>query len=444
MTRLPLPSLPSLPQPVRDVPATPAPLSNRHQVVGKQVLVRHAAINGLAFPMLTGGVIIALVSQYNPSHTTLAVVGALPVWTMAAQLLCGWLLRGRDLVHSAAALWLWRGLFLLPLFAAPWLAAHAGPEAALWAIVLGYGGFCVMRALALAVVPSILHPLGNATTFGRVQGQINRYVWLSAMAATAAGFAVMKYGQLGAAGNVLLLVAVGLMFNSASALQMRRVPLRSGIRQYRASATFVELWRLMRSPRMRPTLLIGSIGGLIVVCMSMAANYGVKERGWDGASLLLMQLLCCFALYLANRVATPLVDRLGTKRSLWLGHGVVGVSMLALAGAAQWVPDWGVFAAVAVAHMGFWFVLLAAGRVVLTDAPDGPDKIVYQSAISVVGTVVAIGLGVGLGRLCDLIERAEWITGVAPIGHTYTPAFLAGAVVVLIGQLAVLRQRDHA
>jgi len=445
MTRLPLPSLnglPYRPPPMRELPATAAPLPHRHRVVGKQAMLRHQTLNGLAFPMFTGGVILALASLYNPSHTMLAMIGSMPMWAMGSQLMCGWVLRGRDVVHSAATLWMTRGLFLLPLFAAPWLAATLGNTAALSAVLIGYTGFCIMRAMGMGVMSSIVHPLGNATNFGRVQGQINRYVWLSALAATSAAFIVMRFGHLGPAGNVLLLIGVGLLLNTASSLQMRRVPLRSGISRYRASAAFVELWRLARTPRLRPTLMLGGLNVSLWVSVSMPANYGIKANGWDGSMLLIMQLAICLALFCANAVTTPLVDRLGTRRSLWVGHTVFAASMLAM---AFWpaIPSWALILGIAVSHGGVWFVSIAVNRLILTDAPDGPDKIVYQSAISVAGTVVAFGFGLGLGRLCDLMELGQAVTGGLGWGHIYTPAFMAGAALVLVSQLVALRKADH-
>ena len=111
MSRIPFPQLPRLDRlggPIPQPGGLPNPLPRRHKVVGVAAMTRLSTLNGLAFPFLIGGIMTALAAQFGPTHTQLALLGAIPIVTGLVKAIACRLLRDRDLVHTLRLLWMVR------------------------------------------------------------------------------------------------------------------------------------------------------------------------------------------------------------------------------------------------------------------------------------------------------------------------------------------------
>jgi hypothetical protein len=411
-------------------------ITRQAQLAGQAALLRFSKLNPLGTNLAIGPLVTLLALSYGASdfqtglmYASMNLCGAVALVT---PVLCG----GLDASRVFFGAWFVRGALGAAYLALPLLP---GNQAKIWLLILVYFGFMAARSIGFnssqVVTKAVCRPgeLGEIVSLqltwwyiGTIAGSLLTALVLN----RAAWFPSPEWAFLS-------LLALGVVFNFATSMTLRRLPPTGAVARSSALALLGVIPSVLRDPERREVILLA----LCTIPMGIAAGYQLNYLKVVlnlSSDVVFMTTIGGMVAMLLGSHLSGIVGRSIGFRPLQFGaHAFLAFFGIVMAWAGMLPAPLQPAAAIAVYILaslcisvsGTVFTALTIDR--LGETHRHETSIIFQ-----LGTTLAAGLGLGLIALAKKAGGAG-----IPGGHAYSHSCLVWSVCSLAVCLASLRLR---
>lgn len=402
-------------------------LSRSERRVGGRLFIRFSGFNGMGISFISDAPVTLLAIYFGAGNMELGLISAMLHISGIVLLIVPRLFRGRNVVTVGFWAWLLRGLICLPYS----LLLFLDGKAAVALILTVYALFCLSRTAGVAMVNTIMKRLmvsrtqndlifRNATSFQRNQ-VLSRII----------SYAILSIRHLAELTGLLTLPLIGIIFNTAAALTLRKIPNRTRV-DYKPGESLLYIFRRsIKDPHSRRVLILRWISLAQMILFGMSVPFLRRAVGIESARIFLFTIAISVAAFLSSLSLRPIATRAGSRPTLFFA-AIPGALFFLI-----WTVMPENFHLEIYAIMGFitMFFLntsnLSINRLLVSITPDD-GAVGFNSMETFVTSVLAIVIGLSAGFLADLSHSLSDILPINDYGLVFIPAAIGSILQILL------------
>jgi len=411
-------------------------LSEEERQKGQKRVYRFQALNGMGFNFMGETPVYLMAIHFGATNIELGYISSVIFLTGFILVGLPRILAGRNLIKVQSTAWFIRGLVVLFYFALLFLEGRP----AVLLILIVYTLFCSARMVGIAVWNTIIKMVTTSQNRGIVLAQGNIANQTSSVIAKLISFIVTSFQCFSSIFGILLLQIFGVFFNTAAAIQLRKVPCRETV-EYRRGRNIIVILKesLVRRDRRYP-LILKWITVAVIVLNGLTIVFIRKEAGFNSNVVFLYSMVMSLAIILSGLFARTFADRMGSRPLL------IGMNILLSVAYIVWVllpvssnmgmPVYLYFILGFFTNFFLWSGNVLVSRVLVNTMPED-DSFSYNAMTNFVTAFFSLISGIIGGLLIDTGQGAEFV-----LFNRYSYLFFFAMILSLLLVVLSLRLID--
>lgn len=368
---------------------------------GRKRIYHFQTFNGIGFNFMGATPVYLLAIHFGANNLELGYISSVLFLTGIILVILPRLLAGKNLIKVQATAWFLRGiviLFYLLLF-------KLQGKYAIWLILIVYTLFSGARMVGMAVWNTLVRMVSDPGGRGKVIAQSNILNQTASVVARLVSAVVTTFQYFSGIIGILILQVLGVIFNTAAVLQLRKIPCRETVEYTKGRNVFVILHDSIKHRERRYPLLLKWFVVSIIVLNGLIIPFIRKEAGFSSNYVFLYSLVMAVAVIMSGLFARTFADRIGSRPLL------IGMSLLLAASYSLWMAlpvsdNSGGLPVVIFYILGFFtnFFLMASNilisRVIVNTMPED-ESIGYNAMVNFVTAIFSAAAGVLGGFLIN-------------------------------------------
>ena len=408
-------------------------LSPEEREKGLSYYLRFSTFNGLGFSFVGTTQIYLLALYFGATNTQIGYLSSMLQVSGLALLFIPRLLAGRNIVDVLFTSWLLRG-FVCLLYTSLLLCKG---QTAVYAIMIIYTIFCVIRTVGVAVSPPVQRMLSSPSAPGEVVVKTSNRFQITRLGSLFVSFLLLSLKQFAELTGLLFLQVLGVVFNTLASLQLRRIPCREKVEYTEGRNIFVILRESLGKKERAFTLLVRLHTVALMVMTAFIIAFLRKTLLFPSNMIFIYTITETLATITAGYVLKPFADRVGSKPLLIMASFFL-TAMGVLWGLLPASIPWSIiffmgFVTRFLVHTSF----LLVSRLVLKSMP-ARDSLGYTSMMNFFTALVSLGVGLLGGLLADFGAMS-----LLPGFNSFAFSFLLFSTVALLNGIFSAFLQDH-
>lgn len=398
-------------------------LTRQAQLAGQASLMRFARLNPLGANLAIGPLVTLLALTYGASDFQTGLMYASMHLSGVIVLFTPWICRGADASRVYTRAWFVRSVLGMAYLALPFLS---GNTVKIWVLIVVYFGFMAARSIGVSAAQVVTKAISRPGELGRVVARQLNWWYVGTIAISLLSAGVLNRAEWFPTQEwaFFLLLVLGIVFNFAASLALRRVPPTGVLPGGSPLSLLSSIPSVLRDPERREVVLLA----LLTVPMGIAAGYHLnylKVILKLSSDVVFMTTIGGMVAMLGGSHLSGIVGRSIGFRPLQFGaHGCLALCGVVMAWCslfplqAQPVVAIALYilASLCISVSGAVFSALSIDR--LGESHRLETSIIFQLAAT-----LAAGLGLGVLSLAKVVGGSG-----IPGGHAYSYACLVWAL----------------
>ncbi len=408
-------------------------LSRSERRIGGRLFLRFSGFNGFGISFLGDAPVTLLAIYFGAGNMELGLIAAMIHISGIALLIVPRIFKGRNVVTVGFWAWMIRGLVGLPYS----LLLFIQGKTAVALIMTLYALFCLSRTAGVAMVTTIQKRLMVSRTQSDLIFRTATSYQGNQILSRFISFIILSLKQISELVGLIVLPFLGVIFNTAAAFTLKKVPNRTKV-DYKPGENLIKiLIRFLKIPQSRNILILRWISLAQLILFGMAVPFLRRSVGIDIARIFLFTIAISLGAFLSSLSLRPIAARAGSRPLLFF-TAIPGVLFFLL---WTFIPENYSLEVFAIAGFITMYVLnasnLAVNRLLISITPDN-GAVGFFSMETFVTSILAIIIGFSAGYLADI---SEILSSRLPI-NDYGLVFLPAAVGSLVQVLLILRIKE--
>ncbi len=405
-------------------------LSENERLAGQKKIYLFQALNGMGFNFMGETPVYLMAIHFGASNIELGYISS--VIFLTGFVLAGLprLLSGKNLVSVQFTAWVIRGLVVLVYL---FLFIMEGRGAVLLIPVV-YTVFCLVRMVGIAVWNPLLKTVTTSGNRGIVIAQGNIANQSASVVSKLISFILTSFKYFSGITGIIYLQIIGVLFNTAAALQLKKVPCRETVEYRKGRNILVILKESLERKDRRYPLILKWVTVAAIVVNGLTIVFIRKEAGFNPNMVFLYSMVIAFAVILSGLFARTFADRMGSRPLL------IGVNTLLSIVYIVWVflpvsenvklPVYSYFILGFITNFFIWSGNVLVSRVLVDTMPED-ESFGYNVMTNFVMAVFSLISGLAGGLLIDLGQSSE-ISFFNSYSFLFLFAMLLGVLLIFI------------
>ncbi|MCK5200401.1 MAG: MFS transporter, partial [Spirochaetales bacterium] len=411
-------------------------LSEEERQKGRKRVYSFQALNGMGFTFMGETPVYLMAIHFGASNIELGYISS--VIFLTGFILAGLprLLAGKNLIKVQSTAWFIRGFVVLFYLALLFLDG----KPAVLLIMIVYTLFCSARMIGVAIWNPLIKMVTTSGNRGIVLAQGNIANQTSSVIAKLISFIITSFQFFSGIFGILLLQIIGVFFNTAASIQLKRVPCREKIEYRKGRNIFVILKDSLKRKERRYSLILKWVMIALIVLNGLTIVFIRKEAGFNSNVVFLYSMVISLAVILSGLFARTFADKMGSRPLL------IGMSAALSVSYVVWImlpvsesmdlPVYLYFILGFVTNFFLWSGNLLISRVLVNMMPED-DSFSYNAMINFVMAFFSFASGIFGGLLIDLGQRTELV-----LFNSYSYLFAFAMLLSLVLVVLSLRLID--
>ncbi len=381
-------------------------LSEDERLTGQKNIYRFQALNGLGFNFMGETPVYLMAIHFGASNIELGYISS--VIFLTGFILAGLpgLLAGRNLVKVQVTAWFIRGLVVLAYLALFFMEGRS----AVFLILIVYTIFCLVRMVGVAVWNPLIKMVTTSGNRGIVLAQGNIANRSASVISKLISFIVTSFQFFSGITGIIFLQIIGFLFNTAAAIELRKVPCRETVEYRKGRNIFVILRESLKRDDRRYPLLLKWVTVTAIVLNGLTIVFIRKVAGFSSNMVFLYSMVIAFAIILSGLFARTFADRMGSRPLL------VGMNILLSVSYIIWIflpvslnidlPVYLYFILGFFTNFFIWSGNVLVSRVLVDTMPED-ESFSYNAMTNFVTAFFSLISGIAGGILIDMGQRSE-------------------------------------
>jgi len=381
-------------------------LSVEERQKGQKRVYNFQGLNGMGYNFMGDTPVYLMAIHFGASNIELGYISSVVFLTGFILVGLPSLLAGKNLVKVQSTAWLVRGFIVLSYIALIFLEGRK----AVLLILIVYTLFCSARMVGVAVWNPLMKMIASSQNRGHVLAQGNIINQSASVISKLTSFILTSVQFFSGILGILVLQVFGVIFNTAAALQLKKVPCREEVDYHKGRNIFVILFEAMKRKDRRYPLLLKWVTVAIIVLNGLTIAFIRKEAGFSSSLVFLYSMVTAFSIILSGIFAKTFSDRMGSRPLL------IGVEFLLFLLFTIWfilpvsqntkIPVYLYFI------LGFFtnfFLLLGnllISRVFVNTMPEN-ESFAYNAMTNFITAFFSLISGIAAGLLIDYGQRSS-------------------------------------
>ena len=411
-------------------------LSEEERQKGQKRVYNFQALNGMGFNFMGETPVYLMAIHFGATNIELGYISSVIFLTGFILVGLPRLLAGKNLVKVQSTAWFIRGLVVLLYFSLLFLNGRP----AVFLILIVYTLFCSARMLGIAVWNPIIKMVTTSQNRGEFLAQNNILNQSASVVSKLTSFIVTSFQLFSGIVGILLLQIIGVFFNTAAAIQLRKVPCRETVEYRRGRNIFVILKESLGRRDRRYPLILKWIMVAVIVINGLTIVFIRKEAGFNSNLVFLYSMVMSLAVILSGLFARTFSDRMGSRPLL------IGMNILLAVSYIVWVllpvssnmglPVYLYFILGFFTNFFLWSGNVLVSRVLVNTMPED-ESFSYNSMTNFVTAFFSLVSGIIGGLLIDTGQHSSM-----GIFNTYSYLFTFAMILSLLLVVLSLRLID--
>ncbi len=371
---------------------------------GQKRIYNFQGLNGMGYNFMGDTPVYLMAIHFGATNIELGYISSVVFLTGFILVGLPRLLAGKNLVKVQSTAWLVRGFIVLSYISLIFLEGRK----AVFLILIVYTLFCSARMVGVAVWNPLMKMITNSQNRGHVLAQGNIINQSASVISKLTSFILTSVQFFSGIFGILLLQIFGVIFNTAAALQLKKVPCREEVEYHKGRNLFVILFDAMKRKDRRYPLLLKWVTVAVIVLNGLTIAFIRKEAGFSSNLVFLYSMVIAFSIILSGIFAKTFSDRIGSRPLL------IGVNMFLFIAYTLWfllpVSESSILPFYIYFILGFFtnFFLLSGNllisRVLVNTMPEN-ESFTYNAMINFVTAFFSLLSGIAAGLLIDYGQK---------------------------------------
>lgn len=402
-------------------------LSRSERRIGGRLIMRFSGFNGLGISFLGDATVTLLAIYFGAGNMELGLISAMLYISGIALLIVPRIFKGRNVVSVGFWAWMIRGLVCLPYS----LLLFIQGKAAVALIMTLYALFCLSRTAGVAMVTTIQKRLMVSSTQSDLIFRTATSYQGNQILSRIISFIILSLKYIAELTGLIILPVIGIIFNTAAALTLRRIPNRTKVDYKTGESLIIILRRFLKAPQSRRILFLRWISLAQMILFGMAVPFLRRSVGIDTARIFLFTIAISLGAFLSSLSLRPISARAGSRPLLFFTAIPGSLSFLFW----TFIPEYfhlEIYAIVGFITMYFLNASnLAVNRLLISITPDD-GAVGFNSMETFVTSILAIIIGFSAGYLADLSHNLSDSLPINDFGLVFLPAAVGSLIQVLL------------
>ncbi|MCK5672496.1 MAG: HEAT repeat domain-containing protein, partial [Spirochaetales bacterium] len=310
------------------------------------------------------------------------------------------LLAGKNMVSVQSTAWLIRGVIVL--FYGFLIFLDGRPAVIL--ILIVYTLFSAARMVGVAVWNPLIKMVTSSENRGMILAQGNIINQTSSVISKLTSFILTSFTFFSGIIGILLLQIFGVFFNTAAALQLKKIPCREKVEYKKGRNIFVILKESFKRKDRRYPLILKWVTVSVIVLNGLTVAFIRIEAGFNSNLVFLYSMVMALSIILSGLFARTFADRMGS-RPLLIGMNIfLAVSfiiwILLPVSSSGDLPVYIFFLLGFFTNFFLWSGNVLVSRVLVNSMPES-EAFSYNSMTNFVTAFFSLLIGITAGLLID-------------------------------------------
>ncbi len=394
-------------------------LSSEEKIRGIKHQFRHQTLNGMGFNFLGDTPVSLLAIYFGATNTEIGYLSAVLYISGLLLSFTPKLLAGKNIVRVQYLAWLIRGFVCIPYIALFFIDGRP----AVLLIIVTYTLFCCTRIVGASLYQPIIRMISTNRTRGEVLAASSLRFQIATTFSKAISFLVTSLKQLTGITGILILGMAGIVMNTLSAFEIRKIPCKEKIHYKKGRNVFAIFKESFKIRNLRYLLLLSFLNAALIVLFGFIIPLLSRDAGFSTSEIFLASITAALATILSAYFSRNFADRIGSRPL------IVGVLILlsfssliwALSGFITYKPVYYI-----IMFLSTFFLRandLLIGRLIVGSLPE-KDSVGFSSMINFFIAFVALFAGITGGKLADLSRASVIIDYQSNYIYTFLFAFI--------------------
>jgi len=409
-------------------------LSPEEKTTGIKHHYRQQIFNGAGFNFLGDTPVYLLAIHFGATNTELGYISSVLFFAGILLVMVPRIFAGHNVVRLQYQSWLVRGFVCLAYGALFFISGRP----AVWLILITYTIFCSARIVGAAMYQPLIRMISTNSTRGTILSISSIQFQWSTTVARFVSFGVTSIEQLAGVTGILLLQLIGILFNTLSALEMKKIPCRETISYTRGRNLMVIFREAFRNRELRLSILLAWLNTALLVLYGFIVPLLSLEGGFSTSSIFIFTISGGLATITSAFFARNFADRLGSRPLLMGSTALLGFTFLIWSLASPGIS------------LMFYFILgflttfflrtndLLINRIIVRSLPE-EDAVGYSSMNNFFMAFVALGIGFAGGLLADSSPVLPRLL----VFNSYSFTFYLALLFCVISLILTVKIRDR-
>lgn len=375
-------------------------LSEEERQHGQKKVYNFQALNGLGFNFMGETPVYLMAIHFGATNIELGYISS--VIFLTGFILAGLprLLAGKNMVTVQSTAWLIRGFIVLFYLFLLFLDGRS----AVMLILIVYTLFCAARMVGVAVWNPLVKMVTTSENRGVVLAQGNIINQTSSVISKLTSFILTSFTFFSGIIGILFLQIFGVFFNTAAALQLKKIPCREKVEYKKGRNIFVILKESFKRKDRRYPLILKWVTVSVVVLNGLTIAFIRKEVGFNSNLVFLYSMVMSLSIILSGLFSRTFADRMGS-RPLLIGMNIfLAVSfviwILLPVSSSENLPVYIFFLLGFFTNFFLWSGNVLISRVLVNSMPES-EAFSYNSMTNFVTAFFSLIIGIAAGILID-------------------------------------------
>ena len=288
-------------------------LSRSERRIGGRLILRFSGFNGLGISFLGDATVTLLAIYFGAGNMELGLISAMLYISGIVLLIVPRIFKGRNVVTVGFWAWMIRGLVCLPYS----LLLFMQGKAAVALIMTLYALFCLSRTAGIAMVTTIQKRLMVSSTQSDLIFRTATSYQGNQILSRIISFIILSLKYIAELTGLIILPVIGIIFNTAAALTLRRIPNRTRVDYKPGENLIIILRRFLKAPQSRRILFLRWISLAQMILFGMAVPFLRRSVGIDTARIFLFTIAISLGAFLSSLSLRPISARAGSRPLLF-------------------------------------------------------------------------------------------------------------------------------
>lgn len=381
-------------------------LSVEERQKGQRRVYNFQGLNGMGYNFMGDTPVYLMAIHFGATNIELGYISSVVFLTGFILVGLPKLLVGKNLVKVQSTAWLIRGVIVLSYLMLLWLEG----KSAVLLILIVYTLFCSARMVGVAVWNPLMKMVTSSQNRGNVLAQGNIIYQSASVISKLISFILTSFQFFSGIVGILLLQVFGVIFNTAAALQLKKVPCREEVEYQEGRNIFVILVDAMKRRDRRYPLLSKWVTVAVIVLNGLTIAFIRKEAGFSSNFVFLYSMVIAFSIILSGLFAKTFSDRIGSRPLL------IGVDILLFLSFTVWfflpvskntiLPVYFYFILGFFTNFFLWSGNVLISRVLVNTMPEN-ETFAYNSMTNFITAFFSLISGIAAGLLIDYGQKSS-------------------------------------